>query len=197
MVGRGKRWSLNFPGWLYDLFIAPLDALVMRVIRRGLLEGVSGRVLEIGAGTGRTGRARPEVGGVALDRSLAFLKRARAQGGRAVPVCADAGALPFKAGVFDAVVESLVFCSLPEPEVTIAEIRRVLRPGGELRMADHVLAPGWIGSLQRALAPVWLRISGGCHLDRDVSALLAASGVRIERRRQSVRGVFQEVVARP
>ena len=177
--------------------MAPLDALAMRAIRRELLDGLSGRILEIGAGTGRTGRARPEVGGVALDRGLAFLKRARARGGRAAPVCADAGALPFKPGVFDAVVESLVFCSLPEPEATLAEIRRVLRQGGELRMADHVLAPGWIGSLQKALAPAWLAVSGGCHLDRDVNALLAASGVRIERQRQSARGMFQQVVARP
>ena len=112
-------------------------------------------------------------------------------------VCADAGALPFKTGAFDTVVESLVFCSLPKPEEALAEIRRVLRPGGELRMADHVLAPGWIGRVQKALAPAWLAVSGGCNLDRDVNALLAASGVRIERHQQRARGIFQEVVARP
>jgi ubiquinone/menaquinone biosynthesis C-methylase UbiE len=176
--------------------MAPLDAVGMRAARRRLIEGLSGRVLEIGAGTGRTGRTRPEVGGVALDRDLASLKRARAQGGRSALVCADAAALPFKAGAFDAVVESLVFCSLPDPEATLGEIRRVLRPGGELRMADHVLAPGWIGWLQRALAPAWLRVTGGCHLDRDANALLAARGVRVERHRQRARGIFQEVVAR-
>jgi ubiquinone/menaquinone biosynthesis C-methylase UbiE len=104
--------------------------------------------------------------------------------------------LPFKAGAFDAVVESLVFCSLPDPEATLGEIRRVLHPGGELRMADHVLAPGWIGWLQRVLAPAWLRVTGGCHLDRDVNALLAASGVRVERQRQRARGIFQEIIAR-
>lgn len=187
---------MNFAPWLYDLLMAPFDWIGMAAIRHRLLSGLTGRVLEIGAGTGRTGRARPETGGVALDSDLAYLKRARAQGGRAALVCADAAQLPFKAGAFDAVVESLVFCSLPSPEEALSEIRRVLRPGGELRMADHVLAPGWIGRLQKMLAPTWFRVTGGCHLDRDVNALLAASGAHVERHRQRARGIFQEVVAR-
>ena len=112
-------------------------------------------------------------------------------------VCARAEALPFRDGAFDAAVESLAFCSIEEPESALAEIQRVVRPGGELRMLDHVRAPGpLLGHLQDLLAPAWLRVSGGCHLNRRVSAYLEAAGLRAERRLRRLRGTFEELVVR-
>jgi ubiquinone/menaquinone biosynthesis C-methylase UbiE len=182
--------------WLYDLLMAPADWLGFARYRARLMRGLTGRVLELGAGTGRNGRENPTNDIVCLDRDLASLQRARAQGLTAV-VCADASALPFKTRAFDAVVESLVFCSLPEPTAALAEIRRVLEPEGELRMIDHVLGHGRVGRLQQALAPAWLHVTGECHLNRDVSALLAPSGFRVLHHEARCAGTIQELILRP
>lgn len=186
---------MAIPSWLYDLLMAPLDRLGLDRYRARLTEGMEGRVLEIGAGTGRNGR-HFQAPAVALDRDLRHLERARACGLRADLVCADARALPFKDGAFDQAIESLVFCSLPEPERCLSELRRVVKPGGELRMIDHVLAGGALGKLQRALAPAWLWATGDCHLDRDVKALVERSGAQIERLETRHAGLIQETVIR-
>jgi ubiquinone/menaquinone biosynthesis C-methylase UbiE len=93
-----------------------------------------------------------------------------------------ADALPFEDGSFDAVVFCLVLCSVPSQERALAEARRVLRPGGELRVYEHVRAEGpWIGRTQRALdATVWPRLFGGCHTHRDTGAAVAAAGFTLE-----------------
>jgi len=183
---------MGFSGRVYDALMAPVDALGFATLRRELTTDLHGRVLEIGSGTGRNARAgrAPDV---ALDLDLGFLRRA---GGAQARVCGDAGALPFQDQSFDTVIESLVFCSVPDPGRALAEIRRVLRPGGELRMIDHVRAPGRLGRLQHALEPAWCGVTGECHLDRDVLAVVQASGLRVERVRTSLRGALQFVVAR-
>ncbi len=185
---------------LYDAFLWPLGLLGLTRARRRMLAGLSGRILEVGAGTGlnlRSREAPPAQAVVAIDRNLQFLRRARAAGAKAAFVCADAEALPFRPGTFDAAVETLVFCSVPSPEATLAEIRRVLRPGGELRMFDHVLSPGRVlGGLQRALGPAWLAMTGDCHLDRDLGPALERSGLSVQKRKRRWLGVVQEVVAR-
>jgi ubiquinone/menaquinone biosynthesis C-methylase UbiE len=184
--------------WLYDALLWPLGMLGLARARRRMFAGLRGRVLEVGAGTGLNLRATQDVAAqvVAIDRNLDFLLHARSAGARAHLVCADAQALPFRAGAFDAAVETLVFCSVPSPATALAEIRRALRPGGELRMLDHVLAPGRVlGPLQRALGPAWLAVTGDCHLDRDLGPALRESGLRIEKRELRLLGVVQEVVA--
>lgn len=184
---------------LYDALLWPLGLLGLTRVRRRMLAGLTGRVLEVGTGTGLNLRSAKAVEAqvVAIDRNLGFLCRARASGARAALVCADAQALPFRPGAFDAAVETLVFCSVPSPSEALAEIRRVLRPGGELRMLDHVLAPGRVlGTLQRALGPAWLAVTGDCHLDRDLEPALLQSGLTVVRREVKVLGVVQEVVAR-
>ncbi len=186
---------MSVPGWLYDLFMAPLDVLGLRRYRRRLMSGLSGKVLELGAGTGRNGRNHPPAT-VSVDRDLAFLARAKRQGVRSDLVCADARALPFRDGAFDRAVESLVFCSLPEPDRCLGELARVVAPGGEIRMLDHVLARGAWARVQRALAPAWLAVTGDCHLDRDVKGLVERSGLRIERHEARIAGWVQEVVVR-
>ncbi|HEY3449333.1 MAG TPA: class I SAM-dependent methyltransferase [Myxococcales bacterium] len=187
---------MTLPAWLYDLLMAPLDALGLRHYRRRLMAGLSGRVLELGAGTGRNGRHHAPAT-VAVDHDLAFLKRAKEQGIGSELVCADARALPFRDGTFDRAVESLVFCSLPEPEKCLAELARVVKSDGEIRMLDHVRAQGGWARVQHALAPAWLAVTGDCHLDRDVKGLVEKGGLRIERYQSRWAGWLQEVVARP
>jgi ubiquinone/menaquinone biosynthesis C-methylase UbiE len=191
---------VGYPGWAYDLLMRPLDLLGLRAARRRLVRGLRGRVLELGTGTGLN-LAVSESGAaptVAVDRELRMLQTARHRAGRTLFVCADAHALPFRDGAFSIVVESLVFCSLERPREVLGELRRVLERGGELRMVDHVRAPGrLLGSLQDALAPAWLRLTGECHLDRDVAALLGEGGWTLLRRVSRARGVLEEIEARP
>ena len=98
---------------------------------------------------------------------------------------ADAEALPFPDASFDAAVSCLVFCSIPHAERALAEVHRVLRTGGELRMMEHVVSPSPVArTLMRAFDPVWLHLNGqGCHLSRDTV--------------QDVREVLGDVTAEP
>lgn len=152
--------------------------------RRELLAGLSGRVIEIGAGNGLNfahyPRAVSEV--VAIEpepvlRGLA-LEAARRAGVPVDVVPGTAEALPVKSEAFDAAVVSLVLCSVRSVPRALAELHRVLRPGGELRFFEHGPASsrGTV-RVQRALdATVWPRLFGGCHTSRDTLAALDAAG---------------------
>jgi ubiquinone/menaquinone biosynthesis C-methylase UbiE len=156
--------------------------------RTRLLAGLSGRVVEIGAGTGATFRHYPvevrEVVAVEPEpylRSLAVVAAAAA----AVPVQvldALAERLPLEDGSFDAAVAALVLCSVHDPSAALAELHRVVRPGGELRFYEHVLAtsPGLL-RVQRTLDVVWPHLLGGCHTARDTERAIAEAGFRMER----------------
>ncbi|MGH4011857.1 MAG: class I SAM-dependent methyltransferase [Pseudonocardiaceae bacterium] len=101
-----------------------------------------------------------------------------------VPVRVVAGhgdALPAEDGTFDAAVASLVLCSVPDVRSALAELRRVLRPGGELRFLEHVRSEmPWFGLLQDAITPLWSRAGGGCHPNRDTAAAIRAAGFHIQ-----------------
>jgi ubiquinone/menaquinone biosynthesis C-methylase UbiE len=183
---------------LYDFFMAPLGWLGLTEARRRLVAGLSGRVLELGTGTGLLLPLYPagcEL--VAIDFDPGGLPRAQRRAPRAHLACADAARLPFADGSFDAVVESLVLCSVPDPAAALAEARRVLRPGGELRLLEHVRPPGpGLAWLADHLTPAWKHIAGGCHLDRDPLPLLAPAGFALERRTTGLRGIGESIVAR-
>jgi SAM-dependent methyltransferase len=96
-------------------------------------------------------------------------------------VRARAEALPFHDGAFDTVVNGLVFCSVSDPPRGLAEVRRVLRPGGVLRMLEHVRASGRVAAwLQDRTQPVWTWFTGGCHPNRDTEAAVAAAGFVVD-----------------
>jgi SAM-dependent methyltransferase len=157
--------------------------------RDEMLAGLSGRVIEIGAGNGLNFARYPgtvtEV--VAVEPEPYLRERARAAADDAhVPVSVVDGvadALPAGDGAFDAAVASLVLCSVPDQAAALAEIRRVLRPGGELRFYEHVVAEGRLGAVQRRLDGwgIWPRLSGGCHGARDTPAAMTTAGFAIER----------------
>jgi ubiquinone/menaquinone biosynthesis C-methylase UbiE len=151
------------------------------------LTGLTGRVIEIGAGNGLNFRHYPntvtEVLAVEPEHRLRALAEQAATRApvpvRVVPGHADA--LPADDATFDAAVAFLVLCSVPRVAGALAEIRRVLIPGGELRFFEHVRSgQPLLGLLQDALAPVWSRAAGGCHPNRDTAGAIRAAGFHLE-----------------
>lgn len=157
---------------LYDTLMKRADDAGMYARRRSLVSDLRGDVLEIGCGTGmmfehyRASGARVR----AVDMDDAFIERAKARVRDGIELLkADAQALPFPDDSFDAAVACLVFCSIPDARAALAEARRVLRPGGELRLIEHVVSDRPVArALMHAADPIWLRLNHqGCHMDRD------------------------------
>ncbi len=186
----------------YDWLIGPLERLWLARRRAALIGPAAGRVVEVGVGTGLTlphYRRAAEVVGV--DPNPAMLERARARAAAAaVPVAleeARAEALPFETGRFDTAVASLVLCTVEDPRAAAAELRRVLEPGGQLRFLEHVRAPGRrLARLQDLVTPLWRRMFGNCHPNRDTLHLLEAAGFEVEQLTRHLGGVVIEGTAR-
>ena len=176
---------------VYERGSARAEDAGQREHRRELLEGLSGRVIEVGAGNGLNFTHYPpkveEV--VALEPEPFLRERARAAAAdvaatvRVVDGLADR--LPLESESLDAAVVSLVLCSVPDPGGALAEIFRVLRPRGELRFYEHVRSQrAGFARLQQAADLVWPRVAGGCHTARDTPRAIEAAGFDIERCRR-------------
>jgi ubiquinone/menaquinone biosynthesis C-methylase UbiE len=158
--------------------------------RDALLSGLSGRVLEVGAGNGIGFRHYPStVNEVVAIEPEPYL-RAKAEQAAAtapVPVTVHAGVaaeLDQPDASFDAVVACAVLCSVPDQPEALGELRRVLKPGAELRFLEHVRASTPARARVQALADgsrLWPSVSGGCHCARDTAAAIEAAGFRIDR----------------
>lgn len=155
--------------------------------RQRATAGAQGRVLEPGIGSGYNlpyyGEAVQAVVGVDPSaRLLGFACRAPRPPGLALELHPlEAAWLPFPDASFDAVVMTWVLCSVPDVPQALAELRRVLRPGGRLHFVEHGLAPApRVAAWQHRLTPWWRRVAGGCHLDRPIDALLRSGGFRLE-----------------
>lgn len=156
--------------------------------RRRVLASAEGHVLEIGVGSGLnlpyypTGVTRI----VGLDPSPKLLSMARdARSGLTTDVELAEGAveaIPADDSCIDTVVTTWTLCSVADVTRGLAEIRRVLKPGGALLFVEHGLAPdAGVRRWQHRLTPIWKRIGGGCHLNRAVPALIESAGFRTER----------------
>jgi SAM-dependent methyltransferase len=167
--------------------------------RRWLVEGARGRTLDLGCGTGRNlPLYGPGVRVVGVDPAWPVLGRARRRAPGVPLVRARAEALPFRSGVFDTVVSGLVFCSVPDPARGLSEVRRVLRPGGRLRMLEHVRSTRpWRGRVQDAIQPCWTWVMGGCRPNRETERTVEAAGFVIEADGRRARGDMRRFAARP
>jgi ubiquinone/menaquinone biosynthesis C-methylase UbiE len=149
--------------------------------RRTLLADLGGAVLEIGSGTGASlpyYERATQVVALEPDESMASRLPARiAEAGVPVEVVrASAESLPFPDETFDAAVSAFVLCSVRDPRVVLAEVRRVLKPDGKLVLLEHVLGDGRTARWQHRLTPLHRKLAGNCHLDRDTKTTVAAAG---------------------
>jgi SAM-dependent methyltransferase len=162
----------------------------MRESRRENLAGLSGRVLEVGAGTGTNFALYPEsvTHVVALEPEQRLVARARdAAAGAAVRIEVTNRTVESFAATepFDAVVCSLVLCSVAEPDVVARQLFSMLRPGGELRYLEHVATSGIRGRLQQFVdaTTIWPRLAGNCHAHRHTESSIRAAGFDVDRTR--------------
>lgn len=158
--------------------------------RDELLSGLSGRVLEIGAGNGMNfAHYPPTVDEVVALEPEPYLREKAEAAAVTAPVrvnVGDAAAYPLPLGddSADAAIASLVLCSVPDPDRALAELRRVLKPGGELRFMEHVRSDRpRKARIQGRLdsSGIWPRFAGGCHCSRDTVAAIEAAGFEVER----------------
>lgn len=167
----------------YDRGLKATEEAGLGEMRRELLAGVEGRVIELGAGTGVNLDLYPPAVEelVLVEPGPHMAKRLRARlaesSRQATVVEAPAERLPFAAASFDVAVATLVLCTVPDPPAALAELRRVLVPGGRLLLLEHVRA-GDEGSArwQDRLHGPWKFFADGCHCNRDTAAALAAAG---------------------
>jgi SAM-dependent methyltransferase len=154
-------------------------------LRRENLAGLSGRVLEVGAGTGTNFELYPdtvtEVVAVEPERRLAELAK-EAAAAAPVPVTVTASTIESldTGDPFDAVVCSLVLCSVEDPEHVVRQLHSLLKPGGELRYLEHVASSGARERLQKiADATLWPRIAGNCHTHRHTEQTIVGAGFQV------------------
>lgn len=174
---------------LWPALSARLDAAGGAQHRRDLVSGLEGSVVEVGCGDGRLFAYYPRTVSELLaiePESRLFARAAAAAALSPVPTTVVAGSaarLPLEDASVDAAVCSLVLCSVPDQAEALAEIRRVLRPGGQLRFYEHVVAePAGGAAVQRFLdrSRLWPTLAAGCHMARDTTTALTDAGFAIE-----------------
>jgi SAM-dependent methyltransferase len=173
-----------FARW-YPEFMSRVERGGQAAIRSDQLATASGRVLEIGAGSGLSLPHYPLdlTQLVLLEPNAAFraqlAERIRSLPVRAVVVDGDAHALPFEDSTFDTVTASLLMCSVDDPARVLAEVHRVLRPGGRFLFHEHVRGGRVRGVVQDLLTPLHTWLADGCHANRDFESFLGASPLEV------------------
>ncbi len=196
-----RRKYARIARW-YDLLEVALELLAARRLRRWLLAGATGAVLDVGAGTGRNLPFYPPGARLTLaDLSREMLGVAAARARRlarpAALVVADAEALPFPDGRFDSVVSSFALCTYVDPLAALRELSRVCRPGGRILLLEHGRSDrAWLGRFQDRRAARHARILG-CHWNREPAELVAQAGLPLRAARRLLLGTLHVIQAAP
>lgn len=187
MMGRiyDATWGRGFSA-LYDRCFKAAEEAGLRDMRRDVLTGARGRVLELGAGTGLNLELYPErVQDLTLVEPDPHMvkqlrKRVNDLGSAAQVVEAPGEQLPFEDESFDTVVVTLVLCTVPDQKGTLREIKRVLKPDGQFLFLEHVRSPEpGLAKWQDRLEKPWRFLGDGCHCNRDTEAALKAAGFEL------------------
>jgi ubiquinone/menaquinone biosynthesis C-methylase UbiE len=156
--------------------------------RQRVISAADGRVLEIGIGSGLNlplyaGNTKHVIGLDPSPRLLQMASRARGKALRPIELMeGSAEAIPLEDKSVDTVVTTWTLCSIPDAVLALAEMRRVLRPAGQLLFVEHGRSPEpGVCRWQDRLTPAWKRIGGGCHLNREIAHLIGTAGFRIDR----------------
>ena len=180
--------------FFYDRMLKSSEKAGLAELRREALREARGEVLEIGAGTGLNLAAYPREGITRLvltEPNAAMARQIEAKRGDAAVepevIAAPGERLPFEDASFDTVVGTLVLCEPRDPDAVVAEVARVLKPGGRYLFLEHVRSddPGLARSQDR-WAPAWRTFSGGCNCNRGTLATIEDAGLDIERKRIGV-----------
>lgn len=202
MTGRRARYWDRQAG-TYDVRMARLEARHLAESRRWVCARAHGATLEIGIGTGANlPHYPPGVTLTAVDVSAGMVEQARRAAARHGVVVdlreADAASLPFADASFDCVVAAFVMCAVPDDRAALAEAVRVLRPGGDLLLADHVAAASWpVRAMQHVVDVVTVPLQGEHYTRRPVEVLRASGAVDVlAAERSSLGGMLERVHAR-
>jgi len=171
----------------YDTFVGRMERRFMGAVRKELLANASGRVVEIGSGTGVNLQHYPrtieELVCTEPEEPMAKRLRRKAEGTDLPVTIVNAGAedLPFEDDSFDTAVATLVLCTVRDPAAALRELSRVLKPGGHLIFIEHVRAtePG-LAKWQDRLHPLWVRFGHGCHCNRPTLDTIEASSFEVQ-----------------
>ncbi len=190
--------------YLYDFLDLPFEYGRYRRLRRRMFEGLTGRLLDAGVGTGRNIAFYPEGSEVTgIDLSPAMIARARRRGdklGRAVELREmDVSATAFADNHFDAVIATFLFCVLEKDQQlpALTELARVCRAGGEIRLLDYVYSENPARRFVMRLWAPWVRAVFGAAFDRDTERYVADAGLELVERRFLVSDVIRLLVLRP
>ena len=187
-----KVWGTHCGPILYDPFLWLAELRGMSELRRDIVARAHGRVLELGAGTGLNRRHyRADLDELVLtEPEPGMAKRLERRAARTAPVHTrvlrvPAEHLPFADGSFDAVVATLVFCTVADPPAALREARRVVRDGGQLLFIEHVRAPAGsrLERWQQRLHSPWRAFAYGCRCDQDTMSLIERAGFAFADRR--------------
>lgn len=178
---KGHKWFAA----IYDKMLASEEKKFLGAIRAEMLKDVQGEVLEIGAGTGANFQYYQTGAHVtAIEPDPYMLERARKRASEA-PANIDmkqvaAEELPFPDATFDFVIDTLVLCSVKNPRRVLSEIKRVLKPGGQWRLYEHVRYKNPIGAIsQDLISPAWQWFGAGCHPNRNTEQYVRDAGFEV------------------
>lgn len=181
---------------IYDRAFAPFEKRFLGRWRNETLSLLpkDASILELGSGTGANFKYYPEsLLAVSSELSMEMLRVAATKQRFNLLVEADAQSLPFPENCFDAAFATLVFCSIPKPELAFAEIRRVVRPGGKVVLLEHVRPPGFLGHVFDAASHVTVAFMDD-HFNRRTAEIAASAGLAVTEVRSRAAGIVNLII---